>query len=66
MNFLLSILETTASVRVIYSLILDNYTYRLKGSCGSVVKVVAYDFKVPWFESCHRQKIILNIYSQLH
>ena len=34
--------------------------------CGSVARVVASDSRGPWFESSHRQKIILNIYCQLY
>ena len=34
--------------------------------CGSVGIAVASNSRGPWFESSHRQKIIINIYSQLY
>ena len=33
--------------------------------CGSVGRVVASDYRGPWFESSHQQKFILNVYCQL-
>ena len=36
----------------------------LGSGCGSVGTAFASDSRDPWFESSHRQKIILNIYCQ--
>ena len=36
------------------------------GGCGSVGRAVASNSRGLWFESSHRQKIILNIYCQLY
>ena len=40
-------------------------TFLESDGCGSVGRAVASDSRGPQFESSHRQKFILNIYSQL-
>ena len=38
------------------------YLQLLRRGCGSICRAVASNSRGPWFESSHRQKIILNIY----